>query len=151
MAALLVGVCLVLLSAAPAAPAQSDAGTTLDSVFTAEQAERGREVFSETCAQCHTTDRFTGDAFRPSWSRAPASTLFTVLRSQMPFDNPGSLDRDEYAAVMAYLFELNGLPAGSAELPASADSLRGMTIRFPPADAADSGAGGSVRPPGPNP
>lgn len=123
---------LTLPAASGEARAQDggEATTTLDAVYTAEQAERGREVYSESCAHCHPTSRFTGDSFRPSWSRAPVSTLFTVLRSQMPFDNPGSLDPEEYAAVMAYLFELNELPAGDRELPASADSLRDLTIRF---------------------
>lgn len=133
-AALLVAAAAVL--AAPAASAAQDGGgggdatTTLDGVFTTEQAERGEQVFSESCAHCHPTSRFVGATFRPSWSQAPLSTLFTVLRTQMPFDNPGSLDRDEYAAVLAYIFELNDLPAGDRELPASADSLRDYTIRF---------------------
>jgi mono/diheme cytochrome c family protein len=127
-------------TAAPTARAQDGAGpdggpTTLDGVFTPTQAERGRKLFADACADCHTTDRFTGQDFRPSWSRAPVSTLFTVLRTQMPFDNPGSLDRDEYAAIVAYLFELNGLPPGDSELPASSDSLRTLTIRFPPSDS----------------
>lgn len=135
-----VAVVLLLLAAVPVARAQDGAAaTTLDGVFTAEQAERGRELYADACARCHPTSRFTGEAFRPSWSRAPASTLFTVVRSQMPFDNPGSLGRDEYAAILAYLFQLNDLPAGDARLPASADSLRGLTIRFPPSAAADSG------------
>lgn len=147
-AALLAAAAAVL--AAPAtSPAQDgggDAATTLDGVFTAEQASRGEEIFSETCARCHPTSRFVGASFRPSWSRAPVSTLFTVLRTQMPFDNPGSLEPDEYAAVLAYIFQLNDLPAGDRELPASADSLRGYTIRFGGAGGADGDGGGAPRP-----
>ena len=136
---------LVLPSSSPAQDGGSggDAATTLDGVFTAEQAERGEEVFSETCARCHPTSRFVGATFQPSWSQAPVSTLFTIVRTQMPFDNPGSLDRDEYAAVLAYLFELNDLPAGDRRLPASADSLRAFTIRF----GAPGGGGAPPRPP----
>lgn len=122
------------------ATAESEPATTLDGVYTAEQARRGEEVFSRRCAACHGTDRFTGPAFVPSWSRAPLSTLFTVIRSQMPFDNPGSLEREAYAAVIAYIFELNGLPAGDRPLPAHADSLREITIRFEPGP--DDGPGG---------
>lgn len=137
LAAFLGAILLLAGGTVPEARAQNGAAgaTTLDGVFTAEQAERGRELFAETCARCHPTSRFTGATFRPSWSRAPMSTLFTVVRTQMPFDNPGSLDRDEYAAVLAYLFELNDLPTGDARLPASADSLRGLTIRFPRPDS----------------
>lgn len=112
--------------------AQDDSGsesTTLDGVFTEEQARRGEEVYADTCANCHPTSRFEGSSFLPSWTGAPVSTLFTVIRTQMPFDNPGSLDRAEYAAVVAYIFELNGFPAGESPLPASADSLSGLTIQ----------------------
>lgn len=145
--ALLVAAAAVL-AAPTASPAQddrggSDAATTLDGVFTTDQAKRGEEIFSETCARCHPTSRFVGATFQPSWSQAPVSTLFTVVRNQMPFDNPGSLDRDEYAAVLAYIFELNDLPAGDRELPASADSLRAFTIRF----GGSGGAGAGTRPP----
>lgn len=122
-----------------ATPAR-EAATTLDGVYTAEQAARGEEVFSDRCARCHVTSRFTGPAFVPSWSRAPLSTLFTVIRSQMPFDNPGSLEPAAYAAVIAYIFRLNGLPAGERALPAAADSLRHITIQFEPAP--DAGSGG---------
>lgn len=128
-----------LLGAPEELRAQEEA-TTLDGVYTAEQARRGEEVFSRRCAMCHGTDRFTGSAFVPSWSRAPLSTLFTVIRSQMPFDNPGSLEREAYAAVIAYIFRLNGLPAGERALPAHADSLREITIQFEPGP--DDGPGG---------
>lgn len=133
-AALLLAAAAVLV-APSASPAQGggsggEAATTLDGVFTTEQAERGEELFGEACARCHPASRFTGADFQPSWRQAPVSTLFTVVRTQMPFDNPGSLDRDEYAAVLAYIFALNDLPAGDRALPASADSLRGFTIEF---------------------
>lgn len=122
------------------ATADGEPATTLDGVYTAEQARRGEEVFSRRCAACHGTDRFTGAAFVPSWSRAPLSTLYTVIRSQMPFDNPGSLEREAYASVIAYIFRLNGLPAGERALPAHADSLREITIQFEPGP--DDGSGG---------
>jgi hypothetical protein len=46
----------------------------------------------------------------------------------MPQDNPGGLRRQEYADVLAYLFELNGLPAGDTALPADDCGLRRIRI-----------------------
>jgi hypothetical protein len=36
----------------------------------------------------------------------------------MPQDRPGSLSAEEYAAIVAYLLQLNGRAAGDRELPA---------------------------------
>jgi hypothetical protein len=47
----------------------------------------------------------------------------------MPQDNPGSLKRKEYVDVVAYLFRLNGLPAGDAEMDVS--SVKRIRIEGP--------------------
>jgi hypothetical protein len=36
--------------------------------------------------------------------------------STMPNDNPGKLSRDQYADIVAYLLQLNGMPAGPRPL-----------------------------------
>ena len=46
----------------------------------------------------------------------------------MPEGDPGSLSPAEYAAVVAYLLQLYGYPAGDADLTASLQELRGMEI-----------------------
>jgi hypothetical protein len=51
------------------------------------------------------------------------------IRATMPQDNPGSLKRTEYIAVVAYLFRMNGLPAGDAEM--DVNSVKQIRIEGP--------------------
>jgi hypothetical protein len=46
----------------------------------------------------------------------------------MPQDRPGSLKPREYAAFLAYLFELNGLPAGDDKLSSKPADLQNILI-----------------------
>ena len=46
----------------------------------------------------------------------------------MPKNDPGILTPREYADLSAYLLMLNGMPAGSAELPADAAALEKIRI-----------------------
>jgi hypothetical protein len=51
-----------------------------------------------------------------------------MVRTLMPDDDPGGLERRAYADVMAYLLRMNGYPAGAAELPADDAALRRIRI-----------------------
>jgi|GEM_PF-535283 len=93
------------------------AGTT----FTDEQADRGDQVFSRVCAQCHTRRDMASPDFRLKWNGQTAYDLFDLVRTTMPDSAPGSLSQDSYANVTAYLMKLNGMRAGSAAMPV--DSL----------------------------
>jgi hypothetical protein len=46
----------------------------------------------------------------------------------MPKIDPGSLQPNEYAQVLAYMLKLNGLPAGQKELPADVAVLKSIRI-----------------------
>jgi hypothetical protein len=56
------------------------------------------------------------------------ASFFELLRTTMPNDDPGRLTADEYAAVIAYLLQLNGYPPGDRSLPAGGAALE--RIRF---------------------
>jgi hypothetical protein len=49
----------------------------------------------------------------------------------MPEDDPASLNPEEYAAVLAYIFSEYGMPSGETDLPIERDSLRTITIVRP--------------------
>ena len=49
----------------------------------------------------------------------------------MPTDNPGRLSRGQYADILAYLFRLNGFPAGARELPNDDEGLKKIRIETP--------------------
>lgn len=109
-----------------------DGGTrsTLDGVYTEEQARRGANINSTVCVECHEDEEFTGP-FLDSWTGAPVSMLFEEIKSLMPEDRPGTLKPQEYADVLAYIFSLNGIPAGAQELPTSLDTLVTIFIERP--------------------
>ncbi len=94
--------------------------------YTAEQAERGRRVFGSVCSVCHGRNEFTGPIFEFTWVAEPVGHLFQHVSASMPQDAPGSLSLAEYAAVVAYMLELNGREPGARELPADVEALNTM-------------------------
>ena len=97
-------------------------------VFTAAQAERGREVYTNSCARCHMASQHSGPTFASTWNNRRVSDLYELLYSTMPLDAPGSLTEQQYADVVAYMLQLNGHPAGTSALPANPAALRKVRI-----------------------
>lgn len=125
---------VALLSAALATAAAAAAGqgrTVWDGVYTADQARRGAEVYERSCAECHGAELgggnmapgLVGVEFVYNWHGFSARDLFDRLRVSMPPDRPARVSRQEKADVLAFIFEVNGMPAGDAELAARAGPL----------------------------
>jgi len=102
--------------------------STQTGVYTAAQASRGEETFAGICRSCHTPADYSAPAFTNAWAGKPLSDLFSFLSQMMPKSDPGSLPPAEYAQIIAYLLKLNGMPAGTTELPG--DSIPLKSIRF---------------------
>lgn len=131
--AILIG-CLLPLSAA----AQDEALqpiSTRTGVFTVEQAQRGQDLFAVTCGECHQPEDFL-EGFLEGWAGQTADELFKEIRATMPEDSPGSLRSSEYAAVIAYLFQLTGMTAGEENLPGSTRRLKEILIELPESEKA---------------
>lgn len=111
-----------------------DTISVLDSVYTEEQASRGNDVFQEQCASCHAPAEFSGRLFEIAWEDAAVYNLFRVASTTMPQDDPGGLEEEQYAAVIAYILELNDYPAGKRELTTDEDTLSAIIIEPPPDD-----------------
>jgi S-disulfanyl-L-cysteine oxidoreductase SoxD len=105
--------------------------TTWDGVFTAAQAERGKENYlSGRCGGCHkldlTGDRgpaLKGEDFIAHWENGSVNTLFDKIRETMPQNSPNDVTEDAKADIVAYLLQSNGFPTGKTELRADAESL----------------------------
>jgi mono/diheme cytochrome c family protein len=100
-------------------------------VYTAAQAERGVAVYRSKCASCHAPNRFTDDFFYVSFAGKPLWEMFDVISDSMPEDNPGSLTKEQYADVIAYLLQLNKFPAGETDLPTDKDALSEILFEKP--------------------
>lgn len=107
-------------ASAPEPPAPAEAAAAF---YTGEQAAEGQRVFTTVCAVCHGRNEFTGPIFQFTWMEEPVGHLFQHISTAMPQDDPGSLTPEEYAAVVAYMLQLNGRPAGERRLPADEELL----------------------------
>jgi alcohol dehydrogenase (cytochrome c) len=82
------------------------------------QVVAGQRVYAERCASCHGSDfnpaggvpPVRGEAFLANWRGHSMAELLAKVRT-MPPGAAGSLPAADYAAVTAYLLDLNGLPA----------------------------------------
>lgn len=123
---------LVLMAGAGRAQTPPAERSLMDSAYTPEQAARGDTTFQAACARCHTVSQFQGPKFMAAWEGGTAYQLFNQIRSEMPQDSPGSLSQEQYLNVTAYLFRLNGFPAGSQALPSDKTALKKIRIPSQP-------------------
>jgi quinoprotein glucose dehydrogenase len=105
-------------------------------VYTAEQAERGRLAYLESCAACHADDlrgRSTApslveESFAFQWAETSVEELFVRTRTLMPSDRPNSLSSQSYRDIIAFILQSNRFPSGDKELDGDADALRQILI-----------------------
>ncbi len=103
--------------------------TTRDGVYTAEQAERGKERYKRDCSACHPVDWYRGDVMKP-WDGAPLANLYDLIVNTMPQNNPGSLKPREYVSLLAFILSLNDMPTGAEELGLPPDGLAKIVIKW---------------------
>ncbi|MBB3346751.1 MULTISPECIES: c-type cytochrome [unclassified Sphingomonas] len=105
-------------------------------VYTAEQAARGKVAYAENCAACHgdtlagidVAPALVGGGFLNNWNGTSAGDLFSRIKTTMPLSAPGSLPGKTVADIQAYIFEVNGFPAGKLPLPPSQPMAAGIVI-----------------------
>ena len=123
--------CAALLLLTVATTAAQSKQSVKAGVYTAAQADRGVGLFKSKCASCHAPNRFTDDLFYTSFAGKPLWEMFDVISDSMPEDNPGSLKKEEYADVIAYLLKLNNFPAGQTDLPTDKEALSVIMMEKP--------------------
>src|SRR5947209_8592083 len=95
--------------------------------FTAAQMNAGRSAYQDNCASCHLPDlagrneapQLSGGNFMLAWGGRSASALATYMQETMPPGNPGSLGKQTYLDIAAFVLEANGAKAGPQPLTAS--------------------------------
>jgi hypothetical protein len=97
-------------------------------VFTDAQAKRGQQVYAGTCQSCHTPSSHQGAMFTQNWDRHPLSDLYLYVSQKMPQDNPGSLDPNDAADVVAFLLKIYAMPAGTAEITPDTIAMKKILI-----------------------
>lgn len=114
-----------------AACSESVPESTLDGIFTAEQAQRGEGLFNQHCTRCHSIQEFTGRSFDAVWTGTPAAALYLRIANTMPLDQPGSLGNTQATALFAHILSENGMPAGDAPLEADLEFMASILIAPP--------------------
>jgi mono/diheme cytochrome c family protein len=105
-------------------------------LYTAAQAGRGQAQYTQQCASCHgqslegieIAPPLAGPDFVDKWTGQSMGDLFERIRTTMPKNKPGSLTREAVADITAYILSVNQYPAGSTDLPADTQPLRGIRI-----------------------
>ena len=126
-AALLWTACVTLVVAGHAQAGQ----TVWSGVYSEAQAYRGEKVSDKSCIGCHgprldggdSGPKLVGEMFLANWSSQPVSELFDWVLESMPADAPGTLSKEDAAAVLAYILKINKMPAGSEDLPGEHNAL----------------------------
>src|SRR5438034_4048886 len=124
------------------------ANATSRAVYGAEQARRGKTLYTQYCSKCHlenlqgncpaenirasaayvcatpgSAPPLIGDAFLQRWHSA--GDLYARIRWSMPADNVDGLSADDNLAILAYVLQSNGLGSGK-ELREDVSAMKGM-------------------------
>jgi cytochrome c len=125
------------------ANAQTGGRTVWDGVYSAAQAERGKNLYAGACAGCHgrtlegghifgsrtrSAPALRGDAFLSIWNGLPTGELFSRISKTMPLDHPGSLSDEDNTDIVGFILQTNGFPVGSRDLPADIGVMNSIRI-----------------------
>ena len=141
-------ICILAEALLISAPLQDDEG-----IYTAAQAERGKEIYTAKCVTCHGANLMgaaaiplVGPQFARRWggdrpvvgpmewrgSDFTVDDLFFVIRTTMPPGESRSLSLEEHVAVLTYILQQNGFPAGSTSLEPDSPRLTETNLGFQP-------------------
>jgi len=123
---------LILLAVTPGGGARADDARTAS--FTQAQADQGGDLYRASCASCHGPALNDGEfapplkgvRFKSKWSGQPTGALFGYISANMPPGQAGALAPDDYANILAFLLQANGVQAGQQPLPADPQLLSGL-------------------------
>ena len=133
----LAGSAVVTAALPDASAAQAPTRTTWDGVFTAEQADRGAQIYQGMCASCHgpqlggidAAPALNGGSFYANWNGVTLGEMADRVKVSMPANMPGVMSRQQVADVLAYIFSRNGMPAGEQELPRQIPYLKAIAFK----------------------
>jgi quinoprotein glucose dehydrogenase len=122
-----------LLSAATSVLAQT---STLDGIYSSQQAAAGATLYARSCIECHGATLRGGEAgpalvgagFWNKWAGQPLVALLQITASTMPVNNRNGFSPSQYASLIAFMLQQNGLPAGKKTIPTEAAQLAAIKL-----------------------
>jgi mono/diheme cytochrome c family protein len=126
---------VALVADGGAQPKNARSGASVwDGVYTAAEAERGKQVYVRHCARCHGEDLgnprspLSGERFAEHWESRTLADLFRRIRDTMPAGAVATVEEPEKLDTMAYVLQQNGFPEGRAPLTPDAVVLATIQI-----------------------
>jgi mono/diheme cytochrome c family protein len=126
---------LLVLSSFPLTAVLAQSGGGGD--YTKVQADAGKQIFDKTCAVCHgdhlqggVGPALAGQQFLSvsQFQQVSAEYFYHFMSTHMPLTSPGSLTKEQYLNIMAYMLRVNGYPAGSQQLTDNKEELEAIKI-----------------------
>jgi mono/diheme cytochrome c family protein len=120
-----VAACLALAVGSGLNPllAQAQAGAGAAGDYTVAEARSGAKLYAAECSSCHGATlrgglgpALAGDAFTSQWTGEPANDVYAMMAKNMPQNAPGTLTPGQAFALMAFILQRNGFPAGTTPL-----------------------------------
>jgi PQQ-dependent dehydrogenase (methanol/ethanol family) len=110
--------------------------------YSADQAAQGKALFAQKCALCHGANLqggagppLAGSQFFLRYRGKPLSALWSTVHTEMPLNAPGTLSPQESLALVAYILQKNGFPAGPSPIVGHYDITRIVPGAAPGASA----------------
>ncbi|MGV8840861.1 MAG: c-type cytochrome [Bauldia sp.] len=105
--------------------------------YEAYQADRGRTYYGDRCGLCHgptgggdVGPPLKGPAFQANWNGRTVWDLFNYTRRNMPANEPGGLEDQMVARILAYILMENGYAATDRPFLVDRASLSALVFRF---------------------
>jgi mono/diheme cytochrome c family protein len=117
--------------------------------YTAQQAAAGQASYQANCAGCHQQNLGgSGDApplrgtqFVTNWGPRTTRELLSFMQLTMPPARPGVMSADEYAGIVAFILQSNGVGAGNQALTAATEvRINSLAMGQAPAAGAQAAA-----------
>jgi quinoprotein glucose dehydrogenase len=129
----------VILSMAAPQPSTS-LKTFRETVFTAEQASRGEQVYAAKCSTCHGDNllgiemapALGGATFRKAWETQPLVALANRIKTTMPPTAPNSLSASQLTDLVSFILKANDIRAGNTALSLPAGGAAATAASLPP-------------------
>ncbi len=105
-----------------------------EGAYTEEQAKRGEEAYTMNCSECHQQE-LSGDGFAPAlsgaeflnaWNGLTLGDLYERIRISMPPGKETAVSNESKADALAHILKFNKFPAGTTDLPAQTEVLKGI-------------------------
>jgi alcohol dehydrogenase (cytochrome c) len=99
--------------------------------YSSEQAAQGAALFKQKCAVCHGAKlqggagpSLVGNQFFLRYRGKPLSALWSTIHTEMPLTAPSTLSSAQSLALVAFILQQNGFPAGPSPIIGHYDITR---------------------------